>query len=125
MASADTYERNIATVTSWVEQASGGFLTVTESQATGTTAGISIARADGAVLDGDAVQTFSDHTVNSVRFGLYVPMYGQPLNRRHRTTLGEVRDHVRAMLVRYVADPPMGTYGALNRFERRNRLSVG
>jgi len=117
---------NVETINAWVAEASGGLLEARYER--GAFGGIVIHRADGAVLDGEAVNggwgmERGGHRITGVQFTtIYVPAYRR-LDRRFRCTLTEIRNAVRRMLVRYIADTPDSAYAALGAFEHRNHLS--
>lgn len=114
------HEKNLATLRSWVEEASGGFLTVSDKTFEHY---ITLVRTDGKAWDnreGDGGGPITGYIVD-----IYVPQYGK-LDRRNKEQLHAVRKHVQHMLVvMYRAQDPdlPNSWGyALAMFEIKNHL---
>lgn len=111
---------NLATLQRWVSEASAGFLTVEKFP--GHSFGFTISRQDGQPMDGKKVHGFGDdRPITGVGVRIDFSRV-RKMDRRWKVAMRDVRNAVRTVLVGYVADPPMETWGALSMFEYRNKI---
>lgn len=121
-------ERNAETVRSWIQEASGGFLTGTYQDGE-LYSNFLVRRADGEALDGSWIfpagsfPPAGQHSPYEVAFAVFLPTY-RVLDRRYRKAMAEVRDKVRTTLIRYVSPEqiPSSAIEALRIFELRNNV---